>query len=62
MGDGIYKGLFLCIVRMAKKTKFKKIKGEIKAECDHCGKERKLRYYNKEGDYVCKSCGPSKKD
>lgn len=47
---------------MANKMKFKKIKGEIKAECDHCGKERKLCYYNKEGDYVCDSCGPEDKE
>jgi len=47
---------------MTVKTKFKKIKGTIKADCDHCGKNRKLKYYNKEGDYVCKDCGPDEKE
>lgn len=45
---------------MANKKKFKKIKGTIKADCDRCGKKRKLRYYNEEGEYVCSDCGPDK--
>jgi hypothetical protein len=41
-----------------KKEKFKKIKGYLNAKCDRCGKKRRLKFYNKEGEYVCENCGP----
>ncbi len=45
---------------MAKKRKFKELKGYLKAKCDDCGNLRRLRWYDKQGNYVCQNCGPDK--
>ena len=36
--------------------KFRQIKGELKSDCDECGKVKKLSFYDKQGNYVCGSC------
>jgi uncharacterized protein (DUF983 family) len=38
------------------KKKYRQIKGYLKHTCDECGKFRLLKFYDKEGNYICKNC------
>lgn len=41
---------------MAKKRRFRKIKGRLQHDCDDCGKRRLLKFYDREGNYICGPC------